>query len=79
MVVVARAPEIHDWTYRDARHRMVRVARGELPQHRAVPRLDDGGNRIVDCDCGWVGNGLGWAGHLDDVVRSALDDGRLPA
>lgn len=62
-----------DWTYAAARQRIVRAGRVELPRHRAVVRMDDDGNRIVDCACGWTGNGLGWAGHLDSVVRLALD------
>ena len=62
-----------DWTYRAARHRIVRAGDAELPRHTAVARMDDLGNRIVDCACGWTGNGLGWAGHLDSVVRLALD------
>ena len=62
-----------DWTYRAARQRIVRAGRVELPRHAAVVRMDDNGNRIVDCACGWMGNGLGWAGHLDSVVRLALD------
>jgi len=66
-----------DWTYRAARDRMVRAARQQLPAHGAAAKIDDQGNRIVECGCGWVGNGLGWASHLDAVVRSALDP-RVP-
>ena len=62
-----------DWTYRAARLRIVQAGQAELPRHTAVPRMDDFGNRIVDCACGWTGNGLGWAGHLDSVVRLAID------
>jgi len=64
---------IRDWTYRDARCRMVRAARSRLPAHAAIPSLDDDGNRLVDCGCGWRGNGIGWASHLDSVVRAAVD------
>lgn len=73
MTVSPIANHRKDWTYRDARRRLVRAARMQLPNHRASPRLDDEGNRLVDCGCGWTGNGLGWAAHLDAVVRSALD------
>jgi glutamate-1-semialdehyde aminotransferase len=52
---------------------MVRAGRAEIARHSAVARLDDDGNRLVDCSCGWSGNALGWAGHLDAMVRSALD------
>ncbi|MDQ4036013.1 MAG: hypothetical protein M3153_08790 [Chloroflexota bacterium] len=65
-----------DWTYRAARRRMVRAGRAEIGRHTAVARLDDHGNRLVDCGCGWTGNGLGWAAHLDAVVRSALNAGQ---
>jgi hypothetical protein len=51
----------------------MRAARAQLPRHVASARLDDDGNRIVDCECGWTGNGLGWLAHLDTVVRGALD------
>jgi len=64
---------IQDWSYREARERMVRAGREQLPRHVGVAQLDDGGNRIVECACGWRGNGLGWAGHLDVIVRLALD------
>ena len=64
-----------DWTYRAARRRMLRAGRAELPQHVAAARMDRAGNRIVDCRCGWSGNGLGWAEHLDCVVRQALGAG----
>ena len=64
---------IRDWTYRAARRRMVRVGGSELAHHIGTGRLDASGNRIVDCSCGWAGNGLGWGSHLDDVVRHALD------
>ena len=64
---------MHDWTYRDARRRMVRAGSIGLRGHTGSARLDERGNRIVDCGCGWTGNGLGWAGHLDHVVRLALD------
>jgi hypothetical protein len=75
MPMTARRQETQDWTYRAARRRMVRAGRALLPRHVAVPRLDDRGNRIVDCGCGWSGNGLGWIGHLDSVMRVAMDGG----
>lgn len=64
-----------DWTYRAARRRMLRAARAQLPRHVAIARMDDVGNRIVDCRCGWSGNGLGWSDHLDNVVRQAFGAG----
>jgi hypothetical protein len=67
--------DTQDWTYRAARNRMVEAARRELPQHAALARVDDDGNRVIECSCRWVGNVLGWASHLDAVVRSALDAG----
>jgi len=70
--------EVRDWTYRDARLRMVRAGRARLPEHMAVAALDDVGNRLVECGCGWRGNGIGWAGHIDSVVRAALDADPLP-
>jgi ubiquinone/menaquinone biosynthesis C-methylase UbiE len=70
--------ERQDWTYRAARRRMLKAGRAQLPRHNAVARMDRKGNRIVDCGCGWSGNGLGWAGHLEDVVRQAISAG-LPA
>jgi hypothetical protein len=73
MRMTVRGDEIGDWTYRAARQRMVRVARTQIPRHAAIPQLDDQGNRVVTCGCGWRGNALGWADHLDAVVRSALD------
>lgn len=73
MAMTIRGEEVQDWTYLDARRRMVRAGRTQLPQHTATGRLDDDGNRLVDCSCGWSGNGLGWVGHLDNVVRAALD------
>ena len=73
MAVTVRPPERQDWTYRAARRRMVKAGKAQLPLHIAAARLDRNGNRIVDCLCGWSGNGLGWADHLDTVVRVALD------
>jgi hypothetical protein len=75
MAMSAARAERQDWTYRAARKRMLRAGRAQLPRHRAVARMDDAGNRIVDCRCGWSGNGLGWAEHLDGVVRSAIGAG----
>lgn len=60
-------------TYSDAWHRLVTAGREVLPRHTGTGSLDERGNRVVDCDCWWRGNGLGWAGHLDSVVRSAID------
>jgi hypothetical protein len=73
MTMTAGRSSRQDWTYRDARRRMLRAGRAQLPRHVAIARLDDHGNRLVDCGCGWSGNGLGWAGHIDSVVRAALD------
>ena len=73
--MVTRAPQWQDWTYRAARRRLIRAGEAQLPRHIAAARMDQNGNRIVDCGCGWSGNGLGWAGHLDAVVRLALDKG----
>ncbi len=63
-----------DWTYRDAKRRLRSVGRRHLPSHAAQPRMDREGNRLVDCTCGWTGNAIGWASHLDHVVRSAIRD-----
>ena len=54
---------------------MLKVGRAQFPRHSAVARMDGAGNRIVDCRCGWSGNALGWADHLDSVVRQALGAG----
>jgi hypothetical protein len=62
-----------DWSYRDAVRRLAIVGGAELPRHTATARLDQRGNRIVGCGCGWGGNALGWANHIDAVVHSALD------
>jgi hypothetical protein len=64
---------IRDWTYRDARRRMVQAARARLRDHAARADVDDDGNRLVQCGCGWRGNGLGWVAHVDSVVRAAVD------
>ena len=64
---------IQDWSYREARERIVRAGREQLPRHVGVAQMDDDGNRIVECGCGWRGNGLGWASHIDAIVHSALD------
>lgn len=69
---------IRDWTYRDARRRMVRAGRARLPEHVGVASLDDDGNRLVECGCGWRGNGIGWATHIDSVVRAAIGVDSLP-
>lgn len=73
MAMTALRPRMRDWTYRAARRRMIEAGQTHLPQHVAGARMDHNGNRIVDCLCGWTGNGLGWIGHLDSVVRMALD------
>jgi aconitase A len=78
MRMTVRGDEIGDWTYRAARQRMVRVARTQIARHAAIPQLDDHGNRVVKCGCGWCGNALGWADHLDAVVHSALDTETAP-
>ena len=69
---------LRDWTYLAARDRMVRVGRSKLPLHIGAAGMDDHGNRMVDCACGWRGNALGWAAHLDSVVMTALNEERLP-
>ena len=78
MAMAVERPERQDWTYRAARKRMLRAGRAQLPSHVAVARLDEAGNRIVDCRCGWTGNALGWADHLDCVLRRALGEVRRP-
>ena len=65
-----------DWSYRDARRRLVVAGRRHLQRHPAAIRLDDSANPIVDCGCGWTGNALGWAGHLDGVIRASIAGGR---
>jgi hypothetical protein len=72
MAMAVERPEQQDWTYRAAQKRMLRLGRAQLRHHAATLRMDNGGNRIVDCRCGWIGNGLGWSEHLDNVVRQAL-------
>jgi hypothetical protein len=64
-----------DWSYRDARRRLVLAGRRHLQRHAASVRLDEAANPIVDCGCGWTGNAIGWAGHLGQVVGSSLDGG----
>ena len=73
MALTVRPSEGQDWTYEAARQRLVRAGQSQLPRHVAAARMDENGNRIVDCLCGWSGNGLGWTRHLDSVVRVALD------
>ena len=68
---------VRDWSYRDARLRMVHAGRARLAEHDAVATLDDDGNRLVECGCTWRGNGIGWAAHLDHVVRAALNTNPL--
>jgi hypothetical protein len=72
-VMTPSVNEHEDWTYLAARRRLVQAGRVQLSRHVASARLDDIGNRLVDCGCGWTGNGLGWVAHLDNVVRAALD------
>jgi hypothetical protein len=76
-MTVSRRP-LRDWTYLAARDRMVRAGRSTLPLHIGAASMDDRGNRMVDCSCGWRGNALGWAAHLDSVVQRAVDEDRLP-
>ena len=56
MAMAVQRPERQDWTYRAARKRMLRAGRAQLPSHVATARLDEAGNRIVGCHCGWTGN-----------------------
>ena len=72
-LVTAGQDDAQDWTYRAAWRRLLRAGRAKLRTHVAVARLDARGNRVVDCGCGWRGNGLGWADHLESVTRRALD------
>ena len=65
-----------DWSYLDARRRLVLAGRRHLQRHPAAIRLDEGANPIVDCGCGWTGNALGWASHLDAVVHASIDRGK---
>ena len=69
---------LRDWTYFAARNRMVRAGRARLPLHIGAASMDDHGNRMVDCACGWRGNALGWAAHLDNVVQIAIDEDPAP-
>jgi hypothetical protein len=68
------AGRVRDWTYHGARLRLLRAGGIQLPHHTATPRLDDLGNRIVDCRCGWTGNGVGWITHIDGVLAASLQD-----
>jgi hypothetical protein len=67
-------PLVRDWSYRGAQRRLRRASKALLPRHTASVCLDAAGNRIVECSCGWAGNGLGWLTHLDQVVSSVLRD-----
>ena len=67
-------PIVRDWSYRGAQRRLRRAARALLPRHTGSVRLDGAGNRVVECACGWTGNGLGWLTHLDQVVSNVLRD-----
>jgi cyclopropane fatty-acyl-phospholipid synthase-like methyltransferase len=62
-----------DWSYHEAKRRLVVAGRRRLQRHAASVRLDEAANPIVDCGCGWTGNAIGWAQHLDQVVASSLD------
>ena len=62
-----------DWSYREARKRLVVAGRRHIQRHPGSIRLDDNANTVVDCGCGWTGDPLGWAGHLDGVVRASID------
>jgi hypothetical protein len=77
MALTAPTPERQDWTYRAARKRLIRAGKAQLPRHIAAAHMDRNANRVVECSCGWSGNGLGWAGHIDNVVRVALDATRV--
>jgi hypothetical protein len=65
---------IRDWSYRAARRRLHRSSQQQLPSHAAAAEFDLSANLIVQCACGWRGNGLGWVTHLHDVVGSAIAD-----
>jgi hypothetical protein len=72
--MTVRESSIRDWNYLEARRRLLDAGRAQLPLHTANARLDEAANRVVECSCGWTGNMLGWAGHVDQVVTAALDD-----
>ncbi len=63
-----------DWTYREAQLRLHQAGESRLPHHSAAVHLDPAANRVVGCQCGWSGNGLGWIAHLEQVVSGALRD-----
>jgi hypothetical protein len=65
---------MRDWSYREATRRLHRAGQRHLPRHAAGVRIDSSGNRIVDCQCGWSGNGLGWLSHVDHIISDALRD-----
>ena len=65
---------MRDWSYRAARRRLFRVGQQHLPAHTATTELDSAGNFIVQCACSWRGNGVGWLGHLHDVVDAAISE-----
>lgn len=65
---------IRDWTYRGAQLRLRRVGQRHLARHIARVQLDAVGNRMVQCGCGWRGNGLGWLAHVDHVIGGAVRD-----
>lgn len=65
---------VRDWSYREAQRRLRRIARQCLPSHSAHVRLDRVGNRMIDCSCGWRGNGPGWLTHVDQIVCDSLVD-----
>ncbi len=65
---------IRDWTYESARLRLLLAGRAHLPSHLASVELDEVGNRVVKCSCGWRGNGLGWIDHVDEIVCASLSD-----
>ncbi|MGH2598817.1 MAG: hypothetical protein ACRDJ9_05460 [Dehalococcoidia bacterium] len=63
-----------DWTYRAAQLRLQQAGQTRLPSHLAGVQLDLAGNRVVECQCGWRGNGLGWLAHVDQVIGEAVRD-----
>ena len=62
-----------DWSYREARKRLLVAGRRHIQRHAGSIGLDDNASPIVDCACGWTGNPHDWAGHLDGVVRASID------
>jgi hypothetical protein len=65
---------IRDWSYRAARRRLQRASQKQLPSHAAAAEFDLSANIIVQCACGWRGNGPGWLSHVQDVVGASISD-----